>query len=86
VVREVRVKAFTLPEPSYELEVVVENTGQGEGQAGLEARLIDVRTGRTFQESTKLELKGHEVTTKTLRIHAPVGEYRTEVTVEYPQM
>jgi hypothetical protein len=62
------------------------NKSRGDGEAKLEARLIDVVSGQSYQETAKVELRGGERTTKRVEIRAPERAYRAEAQVTYPAM
>ena len=82
-VKDVSVKPDENEKGKYNVQVVVENKGRGEGQAKVVARLVD-ESGRSYQKEEQVDLKSHEITSTTIEIHAPVAKYVPEVEVEYP--
>jgi hypothetical protein len=69
----------------FRVEATIRNRGGGEGEASVDVRLRDRKSGHTYQKQETVELKGHEVTHLSVVIHAPSGaDYEPLAEARYP--
>ena len=69
---------------AYRVEAAIYNSGLGHGEARATVRLVDVRTNAAYQAQTPVQLEAGETAKIVVDIPAPLGDYRPEVSVEYP--
>ena len=79
-----KVTAPSAPHQPYHVTARVENDGPGHGQVEIIFRLRDTQSGRVYQQSEKVMLRSGETVVVGVDINAPPGDYRPEVTINYP--
>ena len=68
----------------WTVDATIRNAGHGEGEASVEFRLVDPRTGRSWEDTGRVDLDAHETSHVTGRVFAPPGAWRAEADVHYP--
>ena len=68
----------------YIVTAEIHNREGGDGQVSIQGKLIERSSGKTYRAQDKVHLGGHETTVVKLRINAPLGNYKAEVSAEYP--
>lgn len=73
------------PQPGrVRVQARVRNRSGGRGQVEVQIRLRESRSGRVVQAEQQLELAPHAETRLVTDVEAPSGDYRAEVSAEYP--
>lgn len=76
------------PPPSanqpYQLSATVRNAGPGHGEVQVTFRLVDKRSGQTFEQMQTVALDAGESSVVSVQITAPPGDYTPQVEVSYP--
>lgn len=84
VASDPRVEAPTTPGKPYHVTARVHNDGPGHGQVRVVFQLREIHTGRVYQQTEEVTLQSDETVVVGVDISAPPGDYRPEVSVNYP--
>ena len=84
IIARVNLHAPDRKDDAYILVADVHNEAGGEGEISLAAKLTNRKSGQTYRAEKKVHLGPDETTIVTLRIEAPLGDYATEASTEYP--
>lgn len=66
------------------VDVTISNQGKGEGQAQVQIRLVDPRTGASYEKEEKIDLEALETSHIVAQIYPRQGQYEAQAEVKFP--